>query len=198
MIYVNDMRKEFEEQEIRFKHNKTTICVDIKFRKDGEIFHIIKQNIEPTWYEDESGDGKSEVFYDFVSFRVDSSDLTSTEITKLLVNFLGNYKLYLHDYELVKDNVFVSYAPLELEEENFLGLKYCPKYRSRDIYLDAWVQLEDDVDYDKLLNIRIKKSVDEISDAELDRLGYGVIPEAGLSDYVILSDDDAMKVLRRG
>ena len=185
---IHHFDKTFDASGAEFETNKTTICVDIEFSKDGEVYHLVEQDIWPN----ELKPGELQIKYNYVTFEVDSPDLNSTDVTRALVDFLGHHKLYLYRYSIVQEGAFVSYASPESEAEQAADLKYSPKHQNQYLFLKADVQLEDDVDYEKLLDIRMKNPVDEISFEELEELGYK-IGEAGIQNFAILGDEDAKK-----
>ena len=182
---IQQFHNEFDVINTEFESNETTIYVDIKFSKDKKIYHLVEQDIWPNELEP----GELGVRYDYVSFRVDSSNLKPTDITRALITFLGRYKLYLYRYNIISNGAFVSYASPKSEVERFADLKYSPKRQNQVLFLSADVQLEDDVDYEKLLDIRMKNPVDAVSFEELEELGYK-IGEAGIQNFAILSDED--------
>ena len=195
MTSINIFNKEFDSQKIELTSNQTTFFLDLKFQKDGKTFHLVEQEIMPKWDEDESDDNQSDVYYRLANFRTDSINLAPTEITILLINYLGHLKLYLQKYEIVREEVFVSYKSPESESDSFMDLKYCPKSQNRNIYLDVECQLEDGVNYEEFLSIRVKEPLHEISDTKLKELNYGPIDDSGIRDFVILSDEDAKKYI---
>ena len=185
---IHHFDNEFDTPDAKFEINRTTLYVDIEFIKDEKTYHLVEQDIWP----DEFRPGELQVQYNYVAFDVDSSDLSSTEIAEALVNFLGQYKLYLYRYDIVQKGAFVSYASPESEGQQFADLKYVPKYQNQVVLLKSRVQLEDDVNYEKLLDIRMENPVDGVSFEELEKLGYKV-GETGIQNFAILTDEDAKK-----
>lgn len=183
---IRHFDSEFDVSNAEFESNKTTFRVDIRFFKDEKVYHLVEQDIWP----DELRPDELQIRYNYVTFEVDFSDLTPTDITRALVDFLGRHKLYLYKYSLAQKGAFVSYASPGSDVEQVVDLKYSPKHQNQYVSLIADVQLEDGVDYEKLFDIRIKNPINEISFEELEELGYK-IGEAGIQNFAILSDKDA-------
>lgn len=185
---IRHFDSEFDVSNAEFESSKTTFRVDIRFFKDEKVYHLVERDIWP----DELRPGELQIRYNYVTFEVDSSDLTPTDITRALVDFLGRHKLYLYKYSIAQKGAFVSYASSKPDTEQVVDLKYSPKHQNQYVSLIAGVQLEDGIDYEKLFDIRIKNPINEISFEKLEELGYK-IGEAGIQNFAILGDEDAKK-----
>ena len=178
--------KELKIKKIEFDSNRTTFYLDIKFKKGEKYYHIVEQSIDPDY------EGSYYVSYDYLKFFADASDLSPTDISNVIVNYLADLKLYLYSYSIIKESTFVSYVSPKSESEKMKDLTYAPRYLNRCIYVEAIVQLEDDVNYYRSLDIRIKEPINTISEEEIDGLGYS-IDDCGLSLFAIVDDAFAKK-----
>ncbi len=178
------------------KDNGTSFNIDLKCRKDGEIYHIAEQYIDlDTWDEEDSKDDDTfPVFYSRIHFNVDAANLNSDEITNIIVNFLGHYKLYLNHFDIVKRRTYVSYKTPENESDKIFDLAYNPAYKHDSIFIDAEVELEDGVDYSKVLNIKTKELFKTISDKKIKELGYE-FKDYGIYNFAIINDKDTKEYL---
>lgn len=180
---------------INYQNNRTNFYLDIKFRKEGKTYHIAQQTIElDGWYESgHKGNNRFPVYYNRVNFEVDSIDLSLKEITDTLVSFLAHYKLYLHHFSITKQESYVSYIRPVAESDKSFGLIYEPTYRQSSIYIDVEAQLEDNVDYYNLLDIKTKEPIESISEKELNELGYK-FHDYYIDSFAILDDKYANKI----
>ncbi len=198
---IRHMDESFEVKNVKFSLNATTIYVDARFYQGKKCFHIVNQLIEEDYFSN-NPNSDAFVFYRLLRFRVDKPNLNSEELAKVLVNFLGHYKLYIHNYRIIQDRTFVAYELVYPGENKFLGLDYRPLNHEHCIFIEADVQLEDGVDYDELFNIKIRRPVKKISWSKLKELGYDVDKfeentDRFFENITILSDGDARKLLRQ-
>ena len=189
---ISNFDAEFDATDVEFTSNKTTFYVDMLFYREHELFHILQRCIDFDYSTDPDDD--PEIYYDYLSFDVDAHDLDATGIASALVNFLGKYKLYLHHYEITKNMAYVSYATLEPGEQSFHDISYRPNQMTQEIRLKAYVQLVDNVDYDELLNIKLKEPVEKIDWDTIHRLGYEM-RESGTYEFVIFDDETTKRLL---
>ena len=180
---------------IKYEGNDTIFHIDIMFRTDDKIYHIVQQFIDLyNWDEELDNKNICSVIYSNVNFCTDAIDLSPKEITDILVSFLAHYKLYLHHYSITKQETFVSYISPKKESNKSFDLMYEPAYRHNSIFIDAEVQLEDGVDYYELLDIKMKKPVDTISGKRLRELGYE-FHDYGIYSFAILDDKESKEYL---
>ena len=182
-------------RDISYKNNKTNFWVDIKFRAEDKTYHIIQQFVDLCDW-DRGPDGRTiyHVGYSRVGFDVNAVDLSHKEITNILVNFLAHYKLYLHHFSITKQETYVSYQSPKAESNKDFDLVYMPANRQESIFIDAEVQLEDNTDYYKLLDIKTKEPFESVSSEKLEELGYA-FSGYGIHSFIILSDKDAKNYL---
>lgn len=181
---------------IDYKNPRTTFFVDIKYRVDDKTYHIAQQFVDLCDYDDNlNNETIYPVIYSRVMFSVDTIDLNSKEVSDILVNFLAQHKLYLHHFSITKQETYVSYTSPESKSDKIFDLTYEPTYRQNSIFIDAEVQLEDDVDYFNFLDIKTKEPIKNISDKELKELGYKY-DDCSIYSFAILDEKNAEEYLR--
>lgn len=164
---------------------KTTIHLDIRYVEDKQCYHLLNYEAYPEDIDEE--DSKLPAYPTRLSFSVDRSLNTNDEIAEAVVDYLGTLKLYLHSYSITQNYTYVSYTrktPAFRED-----LTYSPAYQSLELYIDAKVQKEDGVDYDKELNIKLYHPIDAISPEEIENLGL-TLKESGVEIPTILREDE--------
>lgn len=164
---------------------KTTIYLDIRYKEDGQYYHLLNYEAYPEDIDEE--DSKLPAYPTRLSFSVDRSLNTNDEISEAVVDYLGTLKLYLHSYSITQNYTYVSYTrktPAFRED-----LTYSPAYQSLELYIDANVQKEDGVDYNKELNIKLYHPINAISLEEIENLGL-TLKESGVEIPTILREDE--------
>ncbi|MBR3230585.1 hypothetical protein IKF73_00945 [Candidatus Saccharibacteria bacterium] len=112
-----------------------SLVLDIVFSKDNEIYHLMKRDIE---------------YPDNFCFPTIDADypVDNMRMTRLIIDYLTELKMYLHDYSVTSEKTYVSY---DLTSPSFNSkLKYSPRHLSRDISIKINAQLEDGVGDDFL------------------------------------------------
>jgi len=183
-------------KDIEYGGKRTEFCLNIKFQAQDKTYRITQQFIDISDQDEVLNDEEAyPVSYEGVSFSVDAVDLSRVEITNALVNFLAHYKLYLHHFSITKQETRISYASPESESAKIFDLAYQPAYRNDSIFIDVEVQLEDDVDYYELLNIKTKELAKSISGKKLKELGYA-INDYGIYNFAIIDEENAKEYLK--
>ena len=164
---------------------KTTIYLDIRYIEDKQYYHLLNYEAYPEDIDEE--EPKLPAYPTRLSFSVDRSLNTNDEIAEAVVDYLSTLKLYLHSYSITQNCTYVSYTrktPAFRED-----LTYSPAYQSLELYIDANVQKEDGVDYNKELNIKLYHPIDAISLEEIENLGL-TLKESGVEIPTILREDE--------
>ena len=177
---------------IKWAKSATTISIDIAFEKDGKRYHLVNRDFEP----DFEGENVL-VYYNYLYFRVDKADMSNIEITSAIVNYLAGLKMYLHNYSVISDRTFVSYATDEeatTGDEGFHGLTYTPRFTERNVTVKAEVQLEDGVDYKDYLGIKIDGINTEMAADEVYKI-YPEMSDEGMETFAILDDEEYEMVM---
>ena len=164
---------------------RTTIHLDIRYVEDGQYYHLLNYEAYPEDINEE--DSKLPAYPTRLSFSIDRSLNTNDEIAEAVVDYLATLKLYLHSYSITQNCTYVSY---ELKTPAFReDLTYSPAHQSLELYIDANVQKEDGVDYEKELNIKLHSPIDAISLEEIEDFGL-TLKESGVEIPTILREDE--------
>ena len=165
---------------------QTTIHLDIRYKEDDQYYHLLNYEVYP--YDiDADDDSELTAYPTRLSFNVDKTLQTNDEIAEAVVDYLSTLKLYLHSYSITQNCTYVSYTrktPAFRED-----LTYSPAYQSLELHIDANVQKEDGVDYNKELNIKLYHPIDAISLEEIENLGL-TLKESGVEIPTILREDE--------
>ena len=172
---------------------------DLKFEKDGKIYHFADVSFENTEITKQFSDVPEGM--DFTAdytplgtfIPIDSGDENPSEqeITDEIVDFLGFKKLYLKEYSIVDKKTRINYKSLGYESQKFHDLTYRPVACHTFLKIDCLCDLEDGVDYDELLKIKLKKPVNFLTADDMIKLGIDTAEDH--HEYIILSDEDAKK-----
>ncbi len=165
---------------------RTTIHLGIRFREDGQYYHFLNYEVYPENI-DEEDDTKLSAFPVRLAFSVEKTLETNDEIAEAIVNFLSSLKLYLHSYSIINNRTFVSYERKESAFNN--GLTFSPAHQTLDLFVEAEVQKEDGVDYDKELNVKLHHPISAISPEEIEDLGLE-LKETGTIIPAILRENE--------
>ncbi len=169
------------EEPIDFKYKSTTLCMAINFELDGRSVYTVERSIE--FYDDTS---KNPVSYGFVSTSVDRY-LNDDEIRSVVVRYLAQHKLYLHNYVVKSRKTFVSYNS---DSPKIEGLQYGAASYSDYIFLKVLAQVEDGVDYNKIFDTRIRGAIREVSNDELVQAGYDIDGYVSIEHDTLLGADE--------
>lgn len=165
---------------------RTTIFLDIRFNEGGQYYHLLNYEVYPENVDTED-DTKLSAFPARLSLSVNKTLETNDEITKTIVDYLSSLKLYLYCYSITRSRTYVSYAR-KMSTFND-KLTFSPAYQTLELFIEAEVQKEDDVDYEKELNVKLHNSIDTITLKEIQNLGLE-LKEAGTMIPTILRENE--------
>lgn len=191
-ITIEPTKRKVEDNTIDLKQ-RTILALDICFEKDGEKYRLAESFIHTMFFEDEVDDMNKEleIVYSPVSVVIDGLIESKQKLIEVITNVCASLKLYVHSFGL-KDNFYVAYAR---DDKKYLGnLEYSPVSAENLISATVKVQLEDDVDYEKELDIRIKEPLEKISYKQIKNLGYD-FDDYGIESFAILREEDAKRLV---
>ena len=131
---------------------RTTIYLDIRFKEGGQYYHLLNYEVYPE-NDDTEDDAKLPAFPARPSFIVNKILETNDEITNAIIDYLSSLRLYLYSYSITRSRTYVSYARKTPPFND--KLTYSPAHQTLDLFIEAEVQKEDGVDYEKELNIKL-------------------------------------------
>ena len=165
---------------------QTTIYLDISFREGNQDYHLLNYEVYPENVDTED-DTKLSAFPERPSFSVNKTLETNDEIAEATVNYLTSLRLYLHSYSITRNRMYVSYRRKTSTFSN--KLTYSPAHQTLELFIEARVQKEDGVDYEKELNIKLHHPINAITPEEIKNLGLE-LKESGTIIPAILSENE--------
>ena len=165
---------------------QTTIYLDIRFKEGGQYYHLLNYEVYPEDVDTED-DTKLTAFPARPSFSVNKTLETNDEITEATVDYLASLRLYLYSYSITHNRMYVSYEHKIPAFSN--KLTYSPAHQTLDLFIEAEVQKEDGVDYEKELNIKLHHPINAITPEEIKNLGLE-LKESGTIIPTILSENE--------
>ena len=165
---------------------QTIVNLDIHFTEDGQSYHLFNYEVYP-YDENEDDDSELAAYPTRLSFTVDKTLQTNDEIAEAVVDYLSSLRLYLHSYSITNNRMYVSYTNKTPAFSD--KLTYSPTYQSLDLYIDAEVQKEDGIDYEKELNIKLHHPIEAITPKEIKDFGLE-FTEGGIEIPTILREDE--------
>ena len=165
---------------------RTTIYLDIRFREGSQYYHLLNYEAYPE-NDDTEDDAKLPAFPARPSFSVNKTLETNDEIAEAIVGYLASLRLYLYSYSITHNRMYVSYTRKTPPFND--KLTYSPAYQTLDLFIEAEVQKEDGVDYEKELNIKLHHPINTITPEEIENLGLK-LKEIGTIIPAILSEDE--------
>ena len=164
----------------------TTIYLDIRFEEDGQYYHLLNYEIYP--YDDDDNDNLELTAYpEHLSFTVDKTLQTNDEIAEAVVNFLSPLRLYLNYYSIANNRMYVSYTRKTPAYNDKLA--YSPARQELALYINAEVQKENGVDYEKELNIKLHHPISTITPKEIRSFGLE-LDDIGVEIPAIIREDE--------
>ncbi|MBR3176550.1 hypothetical protein IKF25_01065 [Candidatus Saccharibacteria bacterium] len=145
----------------------TNIYLDIHFKEDGHYYHLLNYEVYP---DDADSDSNSKLpaYPTRLSFNVNKALETNSEIAEAVVDYLGTLRLYLYSYTITRNCTYVSYTHKTPAFSD--KLTYSPTYQTLDLFIEAEVQKEDGINYEKELNIKLHHPIDSITLEDIDKL----------------------------
>lgn len=192
-IVIEPTKRKVEDNAIDLKQ-RTVLALDICFEKDGEKYRLAESFVHTMFFEDEVDDMNKEleIIYSPVSVVIDGLIESKQKLLEIITNVCASLKLYVHSIG-THDNFYVAYAR---DDKKYLGnLEYSPVSAENLISATVKVQLEDGVDYEKELDIRIKEPLEKISYKQIKDLGYD-FDDFGIESFAILREDDAKRLVK--
>lgn len=165
---------------------QTTVYLDIRFEEDGEYYHLLNYEAYPENIVTED-DAQLPATLGRLSFDVNRTLETNDEIAKAVVDYLSTLKLYLRSYSITSNRMYVSYARKTPAFSD--KLTFSPAYQALELFIEAEVQKEDGVDYEKELNIKLRHPINTITPKEIRSLGLE-FEEIGTIIPAILREDE--------
>ena len=165
---------------------RTTIYLDIRFREGGQYYHLLNYEVYPE-NDDTEDDAKLPAFPARPSFSVNKTLETNDEIAEAIVDHLASLRLYLYSYSITHNRMYVSYTRKTPPFND--KLTYSPAHQTLDLFIEAEVQKEDGVDYEKELNIKLHHPINTITLEEIENLGLE-LKEIGTTIPAILSENE--------
>ena len=165
---------------------QTVIYLDIRFREDGQYYHLINYEVYPESVDTED-DAKLYALPTRPMFRVNKTLETNDEIAEAVVDYLASLRLYLYSYSITHNRMYVSYTRKTPPFND--KLTYSPAHQTLDLFIEAEVQKEDGVENEKELNIKLHHPIDTITPKELKNLGLK-LEEIGTIIPAILSENE--------
>lgn len=165
---------------------QTTVHLNIRFREDDHYYHLLKYDVCPDAIK-VSDDSKLAANPIRLSFHVDKTLQTNDEIAEAVVKYLSTLKLYLHSYEITNNRMYVSYTRKTPAFND--KLSFSPTYQSLDLFIDAEVQKENGVDYEKELNIKLHHPISTITPKEIRSFGLE-LDDIGVEIPAIIREDE--------
>lgn len=165
---------------------RTTIYLDIRFKEDDQYYHLINYEVYPENIDAEDS-AKLTALPARPSFSVEKTLETNDEIAKAIVDYLGSFKLYLYSYRIINNRMYVSYSRKTPAFND--NLTFSPAHQSFNLLIDAEVQKEDGIDYDKELNIKLHHPISTITPEEIRDLGLE-LEESGTIIPAILREEE--------
>lgn len=191
-ILIEPTNRKVEDNSIDLAQ-RTVLDLDICFKKDGEQYRLVESFIHTMYFEEEVNDmdKELEVVYSPVSVIIDGIIDSKQKLIEVITNICANLKLYVHSFG-TRDNFYVAYSR---GDGKYLGnLEYSPVSAENFISATVKVQLEDGVDYEKELDIRIKEPLEKISYNQIKEYGYE-FDDYGIESFAILREDDAKRLV---
>jgi hypothetical protein len=182
---IQHLGKTIECKKLDIINRGIRVCIDLEFEKDRKRYHIIEREIDRYDYNEEADCVCS---YGFVSFYMNEHD----DLTDAIVGFLANYRLYLNNYTVLSEKTYVSYS--SNDEHYSENLQYSPYDTTKFILVRALVQMEDNVDYKKVLDLRIDGMPDTLTKQQVLDYGYD-IDDISIYAFAIVSDKEMPKDL---
>ncbi len=180
--------QKIEARRINYGRETCRVYLAINFLMDHKTYYIVEREIDLSDPADDSGYAAS---YGFPVFDIDKAELSDSELRDVLVQFLAEHKLYLHSYTISGNRSYIGYNS---SSEKVLGeLQYQPATAEHDIFVKAFAQTENDVDYDGVFDMRIKGPVKSLSSEQLSKIGYVFKDYVSFSMTTLLSEDEMPK-----
>lgn len=165
---------------------RTNIYLDIRLKEGDQYYHLLNYKVYPENVDTED-DAKLYAFPARPSFSVDKTLETNDEIAKAIVDYLSSLKLYLYSYSITHNRTYVSYTRKTPAFSD--KLTFSPAHQTLDLFIEAEVQKEDGVDYEKELNIKLHHPINTITPEEIENLGLK-LEEIGTIIPAILSENE--------
>jgi len=165
---------------------RTNIYLDIRFKEGDKYYHLLNYEVYPEDFNTE-GNSKLPAFPARLSFSVDKTLETNDEIAEVTIDYLASLRLYLYSYSITRNRMYISYARKTPAFSD--KLTYSPAHQTLDLFIEAEVQKEDGVDYEKELNIKLHHPINTITPEEIKNLGLE-LKETGTIIPTILSENE--------
>lgn len=176
---------------IDFKNTCSALSIDFVFYEGQERYHLVNREIDLCIIDDDDDEVPHQfpIYYYNIDLHLDIAEPTPMEISKAITNFLGKHKMYLKKYWINHTTCYVAYKTPEEGEKLLYDLPHNPFRHEQVFHIEAEIQLEENIDYKKLLDIKIKDPIETITEKEITDLGYA-FTEPGISGFAILSEED--------
>lgn len=171
---------------------RTKVYVDIVIKKDGQPYHLLNYEVYPENV-DVYDDSKLSAIPAYFSFSADKTLETNDEIAEAIVDYLCSLKLYLYSYRITDNRMFVSYARKDTAFSN--ALIYSPISQTLALYISVEAQMEDGVDYEKELGIKLHHPIDNITVDEIREFGMN-IDDYGVMLPALIREDEMPEIGR--
>ncbi|MCR5572754.1 MAG: hypothetical protein K6F57_03190 [Candidatus Saccharibacteria bacterium] len=165
---------------------RTNIYLDIRLKEGDQYYHLLNYEVYPENVNTED-DAKLSAFLARPSFSVDKTLETNDEITKAIVDYLSSLRLYLYSYSITHNRTYVSYTRKTPAFSD--KLTFSPAHQTLDLSVEVEAQKEDNIDYEKELNIKLRHPIDAITPEGIKDLGLE-LEEAGTIIPALLSENE--------